>query len=233
VSVLDAQRVTLRYGSVNAVTDVDIAVDSGELHGVIGPNGAGKSSLMDALVGRRRLSSGRVLLNGEDVTRRSVIWRRRHGMSRSFQRTSVFGSLTVRAQLELVADRTGEKDLDGVIDALSLQPLLDHVCKTISYGDQRSVDIAMALIGQPSVVLLDEPGAGLTTEETARTLDHIRVLCTARGVAALLVEHDVDGIFRVCDTVTVLNLGKVLASGAPREVRANPDVIRAYLGTAA
>jgi branched-chain amino acid transport system ATP-binding protein len=233
MTVLEAHGVTLQYGSVRAVHDVNLTVSAGELHGVIGPNGAGKSSLMDALTGRRRISAGKVLLQGQDITTRSVIWRRRNGLSRSFQRTSVFGSMTVRAQLELVARRTGEKDLDAVVETLGLEPFLDEICKTISYGDQRSVDIAMALLGQPAVILLDEPGAGLTTEECARTLDHIRSICSARGVAALLVEHDVDGIFRVCDTVTVLNLGTVLATGEPREVRANPDVVRAYLGTAA
>lgn len=233
MSILEASQVTLRYGSVTAVDAVDLAVEAGELHGVIGPNGAGKSSFMDALSGRRRLSHGTVRLAGEDITRRSVIWRRRNGMSRSFQRTSVFGSMTVRAQLEFVARRTTEPDLDSVVTALQLEPLLGETCRNVSYGDQRSVDIAMALIGQPKVVLLDEPGAGLTAEECVRMFDHIRTVCNERGVAAVLVEHDVEGVFRVCDQVTVLNLGQVLASGDPAAVRADPRVVKAYLGTAA
>jgi len=230
-AVLQATGVTLRYGAVTAVDDVDIAVEPGMLHGVIGPNGAGKSSFMDALSGRRRLSGGRVVLDGDDITKRSVAWRRVHGMARSFQRTSVFNSMTVRAQLEMVARKTKEQDLDSVVEALGLRPYLDMPCTSISYGLQRSVDIGMALVGRPHVVLLDEPGAGLSHDETARMLDHIRTLCNERNVAAVLVEHDVDGVFRVCDAVTVLSLGKVLASGEPKTVRADERVVEAYLGS--
>lgn len=232
-AVLEATDVTLRYGAVTAVDAVDISVDAGVLHGVIGPNGAGKSSFMDALSGRRRLSAGTVRLGGEDITRRSVTWRRRHGMARSFQKTSVFGAMTVRTQLELVARRTGEDDLDGVIDALGLRSHLDEVCSSIAYGDQRRVDIAMALVGRPHVVLLDEPGAGLSVEESARMFDHIRALCNDRNVAVVLVEHDVEGVFRVCDEITVLNLGAVLATGSPAAVRSDENVIKAYLGSEA
>ena len=230
-AVLEATGVTLRYGAVTAVDDVDIAVEPGELHGVIGPNGAGKSSFMDALSGRRKLSGGTVVLDGEDITKRPVAWRRLHGMARSFQKTSVFNSMSVRTQLEMVGRKTGEQDLDSIIDALELRPYLDRPCNSISYGLQRSVDIAMALVGRPHVVLLDEPGAGLSHEESVRMLDHIRALCTDRNVAAVLVEHDVDGVFRVCDRITVLALGKVLASGDPKTVRADKSVIEAYLGS--
>jgi branched-chain amino acid transport system ATP-binding protein len=232
-AVLEATGVTLRYGAVTAVDDVNISVAPGILHGVIGPNGAGKSSFMDALSGRRKLSSGTVRLGGEDITKRSVTWRRRNGMARSFQKTSVFGAMTVRTQLDMVGRKTGEDDMDGVIDALSLRPYLDEVCSSIAYGHQRRVDIAMALLGRPHVVLLDEPGAGLSVEESVQMFDHIRALATDRNVAVVLVEHDVEGVFRVCDEITVLNLGAVLASGAPADVRAHPDVIKAYLGSEA
>lgn len=225
--------VTVRYGAVTALDNVDISLEPGVVHGVIGPNGAGKSTFIDALSGRTKLSSGRVMLDGADITARQVGWRRHNGISRSFQRTSVFGSMTVRAQLEMIAFQNKESDLAGIVESLGLNDVLDRVCSEIAYGTQRSVDLAIALIGGPRVVLLDEPCAGLVADESVRMLQHVRDLCKERGVAVLLVEHDVDGVFRTCDQITVLNLGKVLASGEPAEVRKNADVVRAYLGSAA
>jgi branched-chain amino acid transport system ATP-binding protein len=233
MSLFEATSVSVRYGAVRALDDVDLSLEPGVLHGVIGPNGAGKSTFIDALSGRVRLSAGRVVYSGEDITGRSPAWRRHRGVARSFQRTSVFGSMTVRAQLEMVAHRHNATDVPMIVDALGLASVLDRVCAEIAYGTQRSVDLALALIGAPRVVLLDEPCAGLVADESVRLLDHVRDICHDRDVAAILVEHDVDGVFRVCDTVTVLDLGKVLAHGDPVSVRADPAVVRAYLGSAA
>jgi len=233
MAVFEARGLSVRYGAVLANSDVDVSLESGQVHGVIGPNGAGKSTFIDALSGRKRPSAGQVVLDGEDITGRSVRWRRSHGISRSFQRTSIFSSMTVGRQLEMVARRNDEPDLAGIIDTLGLGEVVDRVCGEIAYGTQRSVDLAIALIGRPRVVLLDEPCAGLVADEAVRMLQHVRELCRERNVAALLVEHDVDGVFRTCDVITVLDLGKVLSSGAPDQVRADPNVIRAYLGSAA
>jgi branched-chain amino acid transport system ATP-binding protein len=233
VSVFEARKMTVRYGAVVANSDIDIVLEPGTVHGVIGPNGAGKSTFIDALSGRKRPTSGEVLLDGTDITRRSVGWRRHHGISRSFQRTSVFGSMTVRAQLEMVARRNNETALGEIIEILGLGGVADLVCSEIAYGTQRLVDLAIALIGRPRVVLLDEPCAGLVADESVRMLDHVKTLCVERKVAALLVEHDVDGVFRTCDRITVLDLGRVLAAGEPAAVRADPAVIKAYLGSAA
>ena len=233
MNLLEASGVTVRYGGVVAVSGVDLVVRAGTVHGVIGPNGAGKSTFIDALSGRRRPSAGRVALDGLDITGRSPAWRRRHGVSRSFQRSSVFPAMTVQAQLELVARRTAADDLDELVDMFGLESLLGRRCDSTSYGDQRTVDVAMALIGRPRVALLDEPAAGLTREQSEGLMKHIRRLATSRGMGTLLVDHDVDAVFGVCDEVTVLHLGRVLASGPAAEVRKDRRVIEAYLGSAA
>lgn len=233
MSIFEGRGLTVRYGAHVALDGVNISLEPGVVHGVIGPNGAGKSTFIDALSGRKRPSSGSVTLEGSEITRRSVRWRRHHGLARSFQRTSVFGSMTVGDQLEMVARRNDEPDLDDIVGTLGLDAVRDRVCSEIAYGTQRSVDLAIALIGRPKVVLLDEPCAGLVHDESVRMLQHVRDLCKERNVAALLVEHDVDGVFRTCDVITVLDLGKVLATGSPDEVRADENVIRAYLGSAA
>ncbi len=233
--MLRVENLTVAYGSVQALSDVTLEVSSrGVLHGIIGPNGAGKSTLMDAITGRRKPTKGRVLVDGEDITARPVEWRRRHkGMSRSFQRTSIFPGLTVREQLELVASQLGEPGLDEIVDAFELRPSLDLPADSIAYGDQRRVDIALAMIGKPSLMLLDEPAAGLSTTETISLFEHLVALVRHRGVTALVVEHDVDAVFRFCDEVSALDLGRLLVTGTPAAVRADPHVITAYLGTAA
>jgi branched-chain amino acid transport system ATP-binding protein len=232
--VLAIEQLSVSYGSVRALTDVDLEIrGEGLLHGIIGPNGAGKSTLLDAICGRRRPTSGRVRYCGEDVTRRSISWRRRQGMARSFQRTSIFQDLTVHEQLKLVAQHLGDGRLDDVIEVMDLGGYLEQKAGRIAYGVQRRVDVALALIGCPRLLLMDEPGAGLSATETLRLFQHVRDLVRERSIAAVVVEHDVDAVFSCCDMVTVLDLGRHLATGTPEVIRADHRVISAYLGTAA
>jgi branched-chain amino acid transport system ATP-binding protein len=232
--MLRVEDLSVSYGSVRALEGVNLEVaQRGVLHGIIGPNGAGKSTLMDAITGRRKPTRGKVYIDGQDITDQPVAWRRKRGMSRSFQRTSIFPGLTVREQLELVASELGEAHLDEIVDAFELGSVYDEVADTIAYGDQRRVDIALAMIGKPSLMLLDEPAAGLSTAETVSLFEHLVKLVRHRGVTALVVEHDVDAVFRFCDDITALDLGCLLITGKPAEVRSNPKVISAYLGTAA
>lgn len=232
--MLRIEKLSVSYGSVRALTDVDIEVcGDSVLHGIIGPNGAGKSTLLDAICGRRRPTTGVVRYDNEDITRRSISWRRRHGMARSFQRTSIFQDLTVREQLGLVAQHLGDDRLDDVIEVMDLGGYLDQRAGRIAYGVQRRVDVALALIGRPRLLLMDEPGAGLSAAETLRLFQHVRDLVRERSIAAVVVEHDVDAVFACCDMVTVLDLGRHLATGKPEAIRADRRVIAAYLGTAA
>ncbi|MDY7546129.1 ATP-binding cassette domain-containing protein [Glaciimonas sp. CA11.2] len=222
------------YGSVKALEGINLDIaQRGVLHGIIGPNGAGKSTLMDAITGRCKLTRGRVFVDGQDITDRSVIWRRRLGMSRSFQRTSIFPGISVGEQLELVSKQLCETDLRGIVDTLQLGAVYDQIADSIAYGDQRRVDIALALIGKPSLMLLDEPAAGLSTAETIILFEHLVKIVRERNVTAVVVEHDVDAVFRFCDSITAIDLGRLLATGSPAEVRADPRVITAYLGTEA
>ena len=232
--MLRVEDLSVSYGSVQALDGVTLEVAArGVLHGIIGPNGAGKSTLMDAITGRRKPTRGRVFVDGVDITARSVTWRRRAGMSRSFQRTSIFPGITVREQLELVASQLGEPDLDEVIDAFELRAALDEPADGIAYGDQRRVDIALAMVGKPNLMLLDEPAAGLSTAETVSLFEHLQKLVRQRGVTALVVEHDVEAVFRFCDQVSALDLGRLILTGTPEAVRRDDRVISAYLGTAA
>jgi branched-chain amino acid transport system ATP-binding protein len=162
-----------------------------------------------------------------------VAWRRQNGLSRSFQRTSIFQDLTVYEQLELVARHLGDDALDDVIQVMDLGDYLKKKAGRIAYGVQRRVDVALALIGRPDILLLDEPGAGLSAVETLHLFEHLRTLVRERNIGAVVIEHDVEAVFACCGVVTVLDLGKHLATGSPQEVRADQRVVAAYLGTAA
>ncbi|HEY4738005.1 MAG TPA: ABC transporter ATP-binding protein, partial [Xanthobacteraceae bacterium] len=224
--------VTKRYGGFTAVANVDLAVEAGEIRVLIGPNGAGKSTLMDALSGRSRCI-GQVFLHGEDISDLTPPQRRRRGLSRSFQKTSIFPDLTVGQQVILAARAVGSDDAFQVLEEFGLSALAEKQAADISYGDQRRLDLALAMTGNPRVLLLDEPTAGLSFEESKRTARHLRDLAMRQGVTVVLVEHDMDVVFSVADSITVLQSGQVLAEGEPQAIRRNEAVIRAYLGSAA
>ncbi|MDI3468886.1 MAG: branched-chain amino acid ABC transporter, ATP-binding protein LivG [Pseudolabrys sp.] len=224
---------TRRFGGFAALDGVDIAVKQGEIRGLIGPNGAGKSTLIDVLSGRAPNRGGKVLLNGEDISDLTPQERRRRGMARSFQRTNIFPELTVEQQLRVASWAVAGADIDEVMDELHLTAMADVVAAEISYGDQRHLDLALALVGRPTVLLLDEPAAGLTMEESLSLARILRDLANRWHVTVLLVEHDMQVVFSICDRVTVLHLGRSLSEGTCDEIRADPTVVAAYLGTEA
>jgi len=230
---LEGRDLSRAFGGFRALDGVDLSVESGQIRGLIGPNGAGKSTLIDVLSGRAKNWGGRIFLRGEEITGLTVKERRRRGLARSFQRTNVFPGIAVETQLAVAARALGSEGLDEVIEALSLAPLLGRRAQEISYGDQRRLDLALALVGRPQVLLLDEPAAGLTVEESLTLAEILRTLVKQWGVTVLLVEHDMEVIFSVSDRITVLHLGRILAEGDPATIKADEQVIAAYLGSEA
>lgn len=243
--VLAAVRLSRSFGGLRAVDDVDLTLSHGELHAVIGPNGAGKSTLANLLSGEIKPSSGRILLHDRDITALPVHTRVHHGIARSFQRTNVLLSLTafenVRLAVQAVAVGTGSllrsprtrADVsDRAATALARVGLQDshrRIAGTLAHGEQRQLEIAMSLVSEPSVLLLDEPLAGMGAGESQSMAALLQSLSRER--ALLLIEHDMDFVFQVADRMTVLVEGRVLATGTPQDVRSDPAVQSAYLGS--
>jgi len=242
--LLETAGLSRSFGGLKAVSGVNLTLSPGELHAVIGPNGAGKSTLVNLLSGELAASSGQIRLAGQDVTRLPVYARVHAGIARSFQRTNIFKTLTVRENVRLAAQAVGARrshlllsaeratDLvdraDAAIRRAGLRYMERRIAGTLSHGAQRQLEIAMTLASNPKVILLDEPLAGMGPEEGARIAELLRTL--ARDHALLLIEHDMDFVFQVADWMTVMVDGTVLASATPADVRANAEVQRAYLG---
>jgi branched-chain amino acid transport system ATP-binding protein len=239
--MMRAENLIRRFGGLVAVDQVSLILDRGTLHAVIGPNGAGKSTLINLLSGEVPLSGGQVSLNGSDISSWPS-WRRgRAGIGRTFQRTNVMLDMTVlenarlaaqaRAQIGLMRPAENPEMIQTALAVLQRTGLADfpHVlASTLSHGQARLLEIAMTLAGEPDVLLLDEPLAGLGAEESTPVANLLRDL--ARDHAVLLVEHDMDVVFAVADVITVMVDGRVLATGTPDDIRTSTAVRDAYLG---
>jgi branched-chain amino acid transport system ATP-binding protein len=242
--LLRGQHITRRWGGLVAVNDVSIDLTRGEVHAVIGTNGAGKSTLINILSGEIPPSSGSVELLGQDVTPWSQPKRARAGLGRSYQRNTIYPSFTLMENCRLAAQaawqhpwRWWESAAQCVhsneaarqaAHSAGLTDYLEHTAGLLSHGQKRQLEIAMCLATSPQVLLLDEPLAGMGAEETERMLELLAQL--RRDHAVLLVEHDMDAVFRIADRITVMVNGSVIASGAPQAIRDNAEVQSAYLG---
>ena len=231
--LLRVEGLVKRFGGVAANDGVDLELREGEVHAVIGPNGAGKSTLVNQLSGALRPDAGCITLQGRDITRMPMHRRVAAGMARSFQVTSLFARFTVRENvaLALQAWRGPPQEAMRVLERVGLAARADEMARTLSHGEQRRLELALVLATRARVLLLDEPMAGMDLEESAQL---VALLQGMRGSATvLLVEHDMDAVFRLADRISVLVDGRVIATGAPREIRENAAVRRAYLGEGA
>jgi branched-chain amino acid transport system ATP-binding protein len=229
--LLEAVGLTRAFGSLTAVDGVDLALPAGEIRAVIGPNGAGKTVLLHLLSGLLPPTAGRIAFDGADVTRLGIVDRVRRGITRSFQITSLFPNLTVGDNVRLAAG--GRRDPGRVRELLELVGLGAASAlhpPQLAHGDQRHLEIALALAPRPRLLLLDEPTAGMSFGETERTTALIRRINREQGVTIVIVEHDMRLILALAQRITVLDRGRVLAEGAPPDIAADSRVRAAYLG---
>jgi len=237
--------VTVRFGAVPALQDVSLEIPSGERRAVIGPNGAGKTTLFDVITGGRRPTSGRIVLDGADVTRLSTWRRARLGLARTFQRSALFPTLTTAENLALAVrarmqtgwriwpsrmERKVAAEVSSRLRAAGLAALAERGAWTLAHGEQRALEIELALASQPRLLLLDEPMAGLSGEERQAAVARLRSL--PAQVTLVLVEHDLDVVFAVAERISVLDHGVVIAEGTPAQIRADHRVQEVYLGRA-
>jgi len=243
--LLQIRGLTKKFGGVLASDGISLDVPAGELHAIIGPNGAGKSTLIGQLAGEIDPDAGRIFFNGRDITHMPTHRRNALGLARSFQVTSLFLDFTVLDNVALAvqahaghsfrfwAPARSEPKLRqparAALARVGLESRADVVCANLSHGEHRQLEIAMALAGAPRMFLLDEPMAGMGPDESARMIALLRDL--KREQTILLIEHDMDAVFRLADRITVLVDGRVIASGAPDDIRADAAVRQAYLGS--
>ena len=245
---LAADNITVRFGGLVAVDDVSITADRGEVVGVIGPNGAGKTTLFGAIAGTVAPASGRVHLEGTDVTRWPSHRRARAGLGRTFQRLEVFGSMTVAENLAYATEAAAlgaspwrllsrsahrrPEQVDATIELLGLGDVAGVLAGTLPTGRARVVELGRALCAQPEVVLLDEPSSGLDATETAELAESIVAAVAERGLGVVLIEHDMTMVLGICERLYVFDFGRLIGSGPTAEVAVLDRVRDAYLGTA-
>jgi len=242
-NLLEVQNLHKTFGALRASDGIDLQVEEGETHAIIGPNGAGKTTLIAQLAGNLRPDAGRIRFDGEDVTALPAQKRARRGLARSFQITSVYPEFSALENVALAVQarsgRTGfwrpaREDVSliqpakQILEEIGLGPRTHILAANLAHGEQRQLEVAMVLATRPRLLLLDEPMAGMGVDESQRMIALLATL--KRKQTIILVEHDMDAVFRLADRISVLVYGRIVATGVPEEIRANREVRAAYLG---
>ena len=242
--MLKIQNLTKSFNGFVATNGVDLTIAESERHAIIGPNGAGKSTLFNLITGHLRPDSGTVNYRGEDITGMKPHTIVRKGVSRSFQHTNVYPKLTVFENMQAaliahhrmeyrfftLAKRLFRDEALELLTAVGMAEDADRVAGTLAYGRQKQLELAVGLASEPNFLLLDEPTAGMSGQETRQAIDLIARITEQRKLTLLFTEHDMEVVFRIADRISVLYFGKILCTGTPDEVRADPEVKRVYLG---
>ncbi len=239
MSDLHADKVSVAFAGLRALSGVDLAVSSGRIVGLIGPNGAGKTTLVNVLTGFQAATEGAVRLDGQPLSGLKPHEVRRRGIARTFQGGRLFRDLPVIDNLEVTGVGLGQSrataiaEAEAMLDWVGIAPLADRIAGTLPYTDERRVAIGRALIGRPKFLLLDEPAAGMSAQEAADLSALIRRIAGEMGCGVLLIEHNVGLVLGLCDHIVVLDSGAVIETGPPAAIRASEKVRHAYMGTAA
>jgi ABC-type branched-subunit amino acid transport system ATPase component len=242
MGLLEAQSISKAFGGIHALDACSIAVDQGTIAGLIGPNGSGKTTLFNIITGYEKVDAGSVRFNGQTITNMTPDKVFRLGIGRTFQLTRIFPRLTVMENMHVAAQRQGGRALLSrwsstheqkraleLLDFVGLNKLKDMPAGNLSYGQKKLLEFAFVLIAEPKVILLDEPAGGINPTFINQLAERIRTL-NKDGVTFLVVEHNMEFVMGLCDTVTVMHRGSKIAEGPPEEVRNNPAVLEAYLG---
>ncbi|NEY88990.1 ABC transporter ATP-binding protein [Tabrizicola oligotrophica] len=239
MSQLHADKVSVAFAGLRALSEVDLTVSPGQIVGLIGPNGAGKTTLVNVLTGFQAPTEGAVRLDGQPLSNLKPHELRRRGIARTFQGGRLFRDLPVIDNLEVTGVGLGQSRAAAIAEAtamlewVGIAPLGDRIAGTLPYTDERRVAIGRALMGKPSFVLLDEPAAGMSAQEAAELADLIRRIAGEMGCGVLLIEHNVGLVLDLCHHIVVLDSGAVIETGGPAAIRASERVRHAYMGTAA